>query len=191
MTLEEYQACDDRPGYISEIIDGVVHVSPSAKPNHDIWQNLVYDHLRDFARKCPQAINYVTGDNDVVIPIRPGPTRPRPDVTAYRGFSRSNVLIDSPDWADFCPVLVVEIISPRRRRKDTVRNRQLYWSAGGIAEYWIIDLRRDAGRPTLIALSRSLGQPDWTEVTIAFGESYQSRTMPDLTINLKTLLEQA
>ena len=191
LTESQYLRCSDAPGYVSEIFDGAVHVSPSAKPNHDIWQNLIQFHLQAFARRHPDRLNYVTCDNDVVIPIRPGPTRPRPDITAYRGFSPSKVLRDSPDWAEFCPIIVAEIVSPRRRRKDTERNRGLYWTAGGISEYWIVDPRGDASKPLLIAHWRESGRPDWLEEKVEFGNTYQCRSIPELSINLKQILEQA
>lgn len=191
LTESQYLRCTDAPGYVSEIFDGAVHVSPSPKPSHDVWQMLIYDHLRAFVRKHPHQLNYVNCDNDVVIPVRPGPTRPRPDIAAYRGFSRVQVLRDLPDWAEFCPLLVVEVISPRRRYKDTKRNRGLYWTAGGIAEYWIIDPRDDPAEPILHAHWREIGQPDWLEEKFEFGGTYESRSIQPLTINLKKLLEQA
>ena len=191
LTESQYLRCTDASGYVSEIFDGAVHVSPSAKPNHDIWRYLIQAHLRVFAREHPELFSFITGDNDVVVPFRPGPTRPRPDVSAYRDFPLLQILQRESDWAEFCPVLVVEIISPRRRRKDTERNRGLYWSAGGISEYWIVDPRNDAGKPDLIVHWRETGQPDWKQQVLKFGDSYQSRTMPELSINLKKLLEQA
>ena len=191
LTECQYLRCSDAPGYVSEIFDGAVHVSPSPKPNHDIWRYLIQGHLHAFSREYPALLRYVSGDNDVVVPFRPGPTRPRPDITAYRDFRIAQVVGTEADWADFCPLLVVEVISPRRRRKDIVRNRGLYWAAGGIAEYWIIDPRDDSAQPWLIAHWREPGQPAWSQVEIEFGDTYQSRTMPELSINLKELLEQA
>jgi Uma2 family endonuclease len=40
------------------------------------------------------------------------------------------------------PDLVLEVVSARSERKDTVVLRELYWQAG-IAEYWLVDARGD------------------------------------------------
>ena len=93
-------------------------------------------------------------------------------------YPREQVLKRVVTWDDLCPILVVEIISPRRPNKDTNRNRQLYWMAGGIAEYWIIDPRKDAFRPAMTALRRESGQPDWHEFEIAPGERYTTGLLP-------------
>lgn len=187
MTLEEFEACGERPGYVAEIIDGVVHVSPSATPLHNYWQHRLYRHLLAYSLKRPDLINELSMDNDVVIPGRPAASRPRPDVTAYRGFPALDQLKRDSDWGEFCPVLAIEIISQRRRRKDTTRNRQLYWFAGGIAEYWIIDTRPDPAKPALIALARTAGRPEWEERRIGFGEAYRAPSFEGLSINLKDL----
>ncbi|NUQ46827.1 MAG: Uma2 family endonuclease, partial [Phycisphaerae bacterium] len=187
MTLEEFEACGERPGYVAELIDGVVHVSPSGKPYHHNWQSAIGFALTEFSRGHPSVFNHVTFDNDVVIPGRPAASRPRPDIAAYRDFRLKESFRRGADWAEFCPVLVVEIISRRRARKDTTRNRQLYWFAGGIAEYWIIDTRPDPAKPALIALARTAGRPEWEERRIGFGEAYRAPSFEGLSINLKDL----
>lgn len=185
MTHEEYEKSIEDPGYVYEIIDGVLNVSPSPKPDHEVWKGTIFDLLRDYAASHPGHIDFVATDAEVVIPGRPGPTRPRPDLAAYKDFPRQAVLKRQVMWDDLCPVLVVEIISPRRAEKDSNRNRQLYWMAGGIAEYWILDPRKDAFRPTLTALRRESGQPDWREVEVAPGERYTTDLLPGLEFHLE------
>jgi len=181
MTLEEFERAREEPGYVFELIDGVLIVSPSPKPSHDWWVNFVGDELKAYAARFPRQINYVTERCEVVIPARPGPTRPQPDVAAYRDFP------DPPpdDWDDACPLIVVEVISERREQKDVTRNRHLYWMAGGIAEYWIIDPRQDVRRPTLMALVRRSGTPRWQERLIPFGKSHRGPTLPRFSLNLR------
>jgi Uma2 family endonuclease len=185
LTERQYLRCIDAPGYVSEIFDGVLHVSPVPLPTHDFWQTAIYDLLSDLARRQPGVINKVTHDNDVVIAGRPGVTRPRPDVSAYRNFPRLEELARRDDWSFYCPIVVVQIISKRRRRKDIERNRVLYWAAGGIAEYWIIDPSRDPRRPTLTVLTREAGRTTWIERKVAFGET--SAALGGLEINLRAL----
>ena len=38
--------------------------------------------------------------------------------------------------------MVLEVVSPTSRQKDTVVLRDLYWRAG-VAEYWLVEPRRD------------------------------------------------
>jgi len=190
MTLEEYESCYEKPGWVAEIIDGVVQVSPSPRIVHNRWEAAVHEHLLHSSADHPTVINFVSSDNDVVIPGRPGPTRPRPDISAYRDFPKLSEIDDDLDWADFCPILVVEVVSRRRLMKDVRRNRQLYWLAGGIVEYWILNPRKNAREPVLIVLSRHAEQPDRVETVVPFGETYVSKLTPGLRINLKALLEQ-
>lgn len=185
MTHEEYEKSIEDPGYVYEIIDGVLNVSPSPKPDHETWSEYVAEELWAYSRAHPDRINFVARNAEVVIPGRPGPTRPRPDLAAYKDYPREQVLKRLVTWDDLCPILVVEIISPRRPKKDTNRNRQLYWMAGGIAEYWILDPRKDAFRPTLTALRRESGQPDWLEVEVAPGERYTTDLLPGLEFHLE------
>ncbi len=181
MTLEDFEQADEHPGYTYELIDGVLIVSPSPTPWHDRWVRFVRDHLIAYADAHPHRINCVSGDCEVAVAGRPGPTRPQPDIAAFKDYP------DPPpdSWDSSCPLIVVEVISDRRARKDTTRNRQLYWMAGGIAEYWIIDPREDPQEPTLIALVRKTGAPKWEEHIIPFGKSHKSAALPRFTLNLK------
>ena len=38
MTLEEYERCYERDGYVAELIDGALTVSPVPLKPHDIWK---------------------------------------------------------------------------------------------------------------------------------------------------------
>jgi Uma2 family endonuclease len=156
-------------------------------PTHNFWQGLIYELLLDLSRRAPNVINKVAYDNEIVIAGRPGVTRPRPDVSAYRNFPRLEELAKSDDWSLYCPIVVVEVISKRRRRKDIERNRVLYWAAGGIAEYWVIDPSKDPRRPSIIVLTREAGRPTWLERKVAFGETYRSAALGGLDVNLRAL----
>lgn len=184
MSEREYLRCEDRPGYVSELIDGVVAVSPSAKPVHQNWQMEIGFHLKLLSKRRPATINHVAVDNDVVIPGRLGPTRPRPDVTAYQKFPKLARLAKRDAWAAYCPVLVVEIVSSRRLLKDTVRNRKLYWLAEGIREYWVVDPRRNPVLPTLTVYAREAGQSDWVEYQLPADETWRSKLLRGLSIRL-------
>lgn len=180
MTLEEFGRAREIDGYTYELIDGVLIVSPAPKPNHATWVREVQQQLEVYSERHPNQINFVVTQSEVVIPGRPGATRPQPDVAAFRDFP-------SPppgDWGDVCPIIVVEVISQRRDKKDTVRNRHLYWMAGGIMEYWIVDPREDSERPALITCVRPQGSAEWAESVTPFGKTFKSPTLRGLSVNL-------
>ena len=184
MTLEAFERFGEKPGYVYELIDGVLNVSPTPKIPHGIWKEFVTDQLKAYARDHRDVIRYVTTDCEIVIPGRPGPTRPRPDVAAFKDFPSLDYAADHPEWDDVCPLLVVEVISPRRRRKDVARNRHLYWAAKGIVEYWIVDPAKDFRQPSLVALRREVRRVDWVERKVMFGQKYETPTLPGLVLNL-------
>lgn len=181
LTQEQYDDAEYESGYVYEIVDGFLIVSPHPIPWHDVWVQVLQRALGDYSRRFPSRVNYVSTHSDVVIGGRPGPTRPQPDVAAYRAFP-------SPPparWDDVCPLVVCEVISERRAHKDSNRNRHLYWLAGGIAEYWIVDPREDWVRPALIVLCRVPGEPNWQEAVIRFGQTFRSTALPRFSLNLK------
>ncbi|MFN0136173.1 MAG: Uma2 family endonuclease [Phycisphaerae bacterium] len=187
----QYARCIDAPGYRSEIIDGVVHVSPSPRRFHQAWSLDIAVALREFARRSPNVINHVATDNDVVIQHRPGPTRPRPDVTAYHNFPPRSQWLMNDDWTGVCPILVVEVLSKTRSRKDIERNRILYWAAGGIAEYWIVDPQLSPLKPKLTVLVRGMGRHEWTEHAVPFGRTWKSSMISGLSVSLSDIAKQA
>lgn len=185
LTAAQYARCVDSLGYRSEIIDGVVHVSPSPLPQHSYWQRLVQRALERYGDEYPEQINHVGTDIDVVVRHRGKPTRPRPGVAAFREFPTLAQIVKANDWALYQPIVVVEIISAARASKDIERNRELYWQAGGIAEYLIVDPRRNALQPTLRALVRAAGKADWLEHRIGFGKAWHSVALPGFVLSLK------
>ena len=74
------------------------------------------------------------------------------------------------------PVLVIEIASEDDPAKDFVRNVRLYRQVPSIREYWILDNREDADRPTM-QVHRRVGRR-WRVLNLAFGETYTTRLLP-------------
>ncbi|MBI5763900.1 MAG: Uma2 family endonuclease [Planctomycetes bacterium] len=180
LSLDEWDRSCEEPGHVYELIDGVLHVSPRAKPFHDQWVTVICQSLRNYAARHPRVINYVSEEAEVVVHGRLGPTRPAPDVAAYKGFPRPA----PSDWDQVTPIIVVEVISPRRNEKDMVRNRHLYGSVRGISEYWIVDPTKDAERPTLTILTRRPRSIAWQPRVILFGDSYKTKLLPGFSLNL-------
>ena len=183
----EFAECADAPGYVSELIDGAVYVSPVARPLHFSWQIAIFNHLTQYAVRNPERFNFVSMDCEIVVPERPGVTRPRPDIAAYRDFPARAQLSERNDWSFFSPVLAVEVVSGRRARKDTLRNRNLYRLTPAMREYWVVDPRKSPLAPRLIVHTRPDSHADWAEIEVAFGETWESEHFGDLSINLRAL----
>ncbi|MCG3127519.1 MAG: hypothetical protein CHACPFDD_02379 [Phycisphaerae bacterium] len=181
ITFREYDAARYEEGSVYEIIDGVLIVSPNPAPWHDHWVTWVYERLEAYSKKHSERINRVSQACEIYIPSRIGPTRPQPDVAAYRNYPKA----PPKRWDDVCPLVVVEVVSARRALKDVQRNRELYWMASGIGEYWIVNPLDAWERPALIALCRSPDAVDWRETRISYGQTYRTPTLPGFSLNLK------
>ena len=74
------------------------------------------------------------------------------------------------------PVLVVEVLSLDEPDKDLVRNVDLYLRVPSIKEYWLIDSRESATRPTMTAYRRHGKR--WRTKRLAFGDRYTTPLLP-------------
>ena len=176
----------DDVGVVYEIIDGFLIVSPTPTPSHSYWVTLLHTALQRYADRHRAHQLTICFDAEVVIPNRAGPTRPIPDLAIYRDVDLSS----AAEWDDLDPFLVIEVISGRRAKKDTVRNRHLYCTVPGIEEYWIIDPRENLLQPKLWALRRPTSSSDWQETAVTFGETYKTKVLPGFSLNLRRLAKR-
>ena len=153
LTRDEFRTAHWQNGYRYELIDGRLYVSPPPRLSHDRLVHWLYHLLDDYAARRPDVINYVSARPAVPVEERAEPTEPEPDVAAFHGFPL-DLPIDSLQWEDVNAVLVVEVISEDDPAKDLVRNPVLYLEVPSIREYWVIDLRPSADRPTLLVYRR-------------------------------------
>jgi Uma2 family endonuclease len=185
LTVEEYESAQYEPGYQYELIDGRLVVFPTPNFPHDRVANWCYHHLLDYSRAHPDVINYVSPRPRVFLEERPQATRPEPDIAAFQG-----VPLDQPtssiNWQALSPVLVVEVISEDTADKDLERNVELYLEVPSIREYWIVDPRPDADRPTLL-VHRRRGRRWQRRIDVPFGGTYTTRLLPgfSLVVNLR------
>jgi Uma2 family endonuclease len=177
LSLEEFEHASGLEGYHYELIDGKLEVSPLPNLPHEELRDWLRDLLKDYARRHPETINYVKAPARVFVPGRRATTAPEPDVAACHDFPL-HLPRRQRHWRDFRPILVVEIISADTADKDLVRNRDLYLQVPSIREYWIIDPRTDADRPTLTVFRRR-GQRWQNPIDIAAGDTYTTRLLPD------------
>lgn len=128
LTADEFSELpDDECRY--ELIDGVVIMSPSPIPRHQLIASRIERLIGDFLDTEPLGFVFRETDvrfaDDLVY---------CPEIVffyASRVESVDHPLAGAPD-------LVVEVISPSSRRLDTVTKMHDY-EQYGVAEYWIID----------------------------------------------------
>ncbi len=182
LTLEEFQSADSREGFRYELIDGKLDVSPLPNLPHDFLVEWLADLLRVYRRSHPETIRRVQAPARVFVPGRSTTTAPEPDVAAYRDFP-AIVSIPELRWQDISPLLVAEVLSEDTADKDLVRNPDLYLQVPSIREYWILDPREDGNCPTLL-VHRRRGARWQRTITVAGGDTYTTRLLPDFALVL-------
>lgn len=180
LSLAEFESADAREGYRYELIDGKLEVSPLPNLPHDFLKEWLRDALRDYTRQRPDVINHVQAPARVFVPERPGVTAPEPDIAAYRDFPL-DIPVEEMRWQDVSPLLVVEILSEDTAAKDLRRNYELYLQVPSIREYWIVDPRASASRPTL-TVHRRRGARWQRPIEVGPGEEYSTRLLPGLAL---------
>lgn len=183
MARDEFEATRGQEGYRYELIEGKVYVSPAPDLPHDRIVEWLYDLLRDYSRSHPEVINYVTGRARVILPESGAATNPEPDLAAYRDFPHDVPLRDL-SWDDVSPVLVAEVVSEDDPEKDLERNVELYLQVPSIREYWILDPREDADRPTL-RVYRRRGRRWQRPIDLDAGDTYTTRLLPGFRLLLE------
>lgn len=152
---------DDLPddGLQYELADGVLLVSPSPRPLHQIVAAELTAVLR---AACPPTLRVLFAPLD----FRPSRTTSlQPDVLVVRREDAKGEQLTGT------PLLVVEILSPATRAKDLVLKRSLYATAG-VPSYWIVD----PAEQTLLVLR--LDGEEYAEVLRVAGEQVASLDEP-------------
>jgi Uma2 family endonuclease len=118
-------------GHRYELIDGVLVVSPSPRPRHQLLVGALY---RTLHAVCPPHLAVLLGPVDVVLARD---TVLVPDlIVAPRGQFTER---DLPG----APLLSIEVLSPSTRRFDQLVKRDRLQTAG-VGAYWLIDPDRPA-----------------------------------------------
>lgn len=183
LTLEEFESAASREGFHYELIDGKLEVSPLPNLPHDLIKDWLRNLLEAYARRHPELVRRVLSPARVFVPGRRAATAPEPDVAAYQDFP-VGLRVAEHRWEDLSPFLVAEVLSEDTADKDLVRNKALYLQVPSIREYWIIDPRNDADRPTLLVYRRR-GARWQRPITVAGGGTYTTRLVPDFALVLE------
>jgi Uma2 family endonuclease len=183
ITDEELLAADFVGGYKYEIINGRVYVSAEPDPDENVLELWLYHKLYDYSRTCPGVINHVSTKTRVHVAVRRRATIPEPDVAAYSEFPLERRL-RGLKWFEVSPVLVCEVLMGKAE-KDLVRNVKLYLAVPSIQEYWVLDGREDAEKPSLIQHRRSGKR--WIVKTLPFGSTLTTKLLPGFSLLIDPL----
>lgn len=185
MTRSEFERAETATGYRYELVDGVLQVAPA--PNFDekrITVNLF--RLLDAynASSNPRPFVEVIWEPRLMLTSNgAGTTNPEPDLAAYEEIPAGA----TKRYDGVNPALVIEIVAPGGENKDYVRNRDLYESVDAVREYWVIDPRQDASRPSMAVFRRCVpgtsGSP-FERFDIEPGGVYACDTWPGLSVDL-------
>ena len=130
LTYDDYcQIPDDGNRY--EVIDGVLHMSPSPNVRHQLILNNLSSLLWNWTKDTKTGI-VLTAPMDVVLSKH---NVVQPDILFV---SKERASIIEEKNVQGPPDLLIEILSEGNRRHDEVRKRVLYESFG-VQEYWIVD----------------------------------------------------
>jgi Uma2 family endonuclease len=137
MTAEEYFDLED-DGFLYELVDGVVCMSPSPTPSHQALILEITTQLGLFLRSSP--VGHAFPEVDVHLGQTSSGTDLvyRPDIV----FIRNERLREIGDRISLVPDMVAEIISSSSRRYDSETKKNDYERCG-VREYWLIDPERE------------------------------------------------
>jgi Uma2 family endonuclease len=163
----------------AEIIDGRLCVSPLPNPAENILETWLYQELLWYQKTHSETIGFVTNKARVFVKSGRKATIPEPDIAGYAGLDLSGSLHDL-SWRDLHPILLVEVLVEGDPSKDLVRNPELYLAVPSIKEYWVLDGRDDAERPTLIQHRRHGKR--WIIRKYPFGSTFATKMLPGFSL---------
>ena len=132
-TYEDWLKLPD-DGYRYEVIDGILHMSPPPRTDHQRISARLVDCLMEYLRSRPLGEVLYTPIG-IRLPNQPVPVQP--DILFIRA-ERLDIIKE--DYIEGTPDLIMEILSPGNWLYDRRDKMQIYQQAG-VAEYWIVDPR--------------------------------------------------
>jgi Uma2 family endonuclease len=175
LTYDDFLLFPD-DGQRHELIDGEHFVTPTPISRHQLIAGNIFFHVRAYLESRP--IGTIIGFPLDVILSRHNVVEP--DLLYVCNERRGEIL---KDWVRGAPDLVVEIASPRTKRRDETIKRDLY-ERFGVKEYWIVNPHAGAVR-VYRADGGGFGSP--VDFTLAAGARVTTPLMPGLELPLAAI----
>lgn len=171
LTADEFFALPD-DGFRYELVNGVVIVTPSPLPRHQLVALEISSQLHSYLRKKPAGKVFPETDVHLGQGAAGGDLVYRPEIVYFRSQRLGSLderLVGPPD-------LVVEVVSPPTRYKD-IRTKRDDYERCGVGEYWIVDPDHDS-----LTFLRHDGQK-FVEVAPA-GDAFASQVVEGFVLNI-------
>ena len=180
MTLDAFVKADFQEGWLYELARGVVEVTEIPGPWHGRIVDRVGEMFMLYRRQHPGRIKYRAGGAECRMRL-PGMVSDRhPDQAIYLDPEPPGPKV----WTKWIPHIVVEVVSPRGRKRDFITKREEYLRMG-VHEYWILDPKKRRKH----ALVR---QGDtWEEIIVPANGVYRTILPPGLEVRPGELLGPA
>jgi Uma2 family endonuclease len=180
MTLDAFIKADFQEGWLYELARGVVEVTEIPAP----WHGRIVDRTAEmfilYRRQHPGRIKYRAGGGECRIRL-PGMVSDRhPDQALYLDPEPAGPNV----WTKWVPHIVVEIVSPRGRKRDFIAKREEYLRMG-MHEYWILDSKERRMHVFLRA------GDTWEEIVVPATGVYRTHHLPGLEVRPAELLGPA
>jgi len=176
MTLDEFAAADEEPGYRYELARGVLEVSNIPGEPHAIIVCNLYRMIVHFELAHPGVLHWFGGGAEFRFLI--------PEMDSARHPDAAVVLRATPKGAHGRrpPALAVEVVSRRGEHRDYVAKREEYL-AYGLQEYWIAD-------PLAQKLTVLIRQgADWSESVYRGDAPVRSAVLPGVAVTADLLFD--
>ena len=177
LTYDDYcQIPDDGNRY--EVIDGILHMSPSPIVRHQtVLANLtlilgIWNKKKKAGRLLFAPIDVVLSEHNVV----------QPDILFV---SNERASIIGEKNIQGAPDLLIEILSEGHRRHDEMTKRKLY-EAHGVTEYWIVDPALETIKVYRLLKGAYTRAAEWS---LEAGDDASSPLLPGFACNLSDVFE--
>ncbi|HEY4375781.1 MAG TPA: Uma2 family endonuclease [Acidimicrobiales bacterium] len=161
LTADDVLRLPEGPPFF-ELIAGEIVVSPPAIPAHSrAIRNLflaLHEACPSHLEVFPNEVDWVVDQSNVF----------EPDVIVVPRANVGEKRLSGP------PVLAVEILSPRTRKRDLTVKREKF-AEGGCPAYWIVDLKKG---PELTVLELDPAAGRYVEVARIAGDGVHHATIP-------------
>jgi len=181
MSLVDFEHAKVMEGKLYELGRGLIVVSEIPNLSHLAQVSALKRQLMTYDIAHPGKIYTVASGSECKILLSNLDSERHPDLAVYTSAPPGD---DSEVWYSWVPEIVVEVVSADSMTRDYGEKREEYL-AFGVLEYWIVDAERDE----MLVLRRRGGR--WAEVAVRPPQTYTTRRLPGLVIDVAAVFEAA